>query len=200
MAKTATKPAKSDDFNWQDHLDEFKDYIVEDLWPLVRPVEEFTLNPVNSLIHTDADLQQTAASLKEFKQRQALVYNKNNKQITAGNGRYLAATNILKWKYLAFVGEEDDLLTATRWGIADNLTGRAAQFDLTNVGDMMKSMDEQDGLSIPGMTEAIFESWTDDDPIGEDGDGSDKDWEEFNEDIETTHQCPKCGFEFSPNQ
>jgi hypothetical protein len=197
MAKPKVKGVQEKEektFDWQAHVDEFRDYISEDLWPLVKPVEWYHVNPVNSLEHTDTDLDMTAASLREFGQRSTVFYNKTSMKISAGNGRYLAATKKLGWKYMAFAGEEDDLLTETRWGLADNLTGRAAKFNIKNAAEMVKSMGDE-GKSIPGMTDEIFNGWTDDDPIGEDGPPDD--WQEYDESLETSHICPKCGFEYS---
>lgn len=187
------------EFDWQAHLDEFRDHIIEDLWPLVKPMDWFKLNPVNSLMHNNLDVDQTAESLKQFKQRSPLVYNENNSQLTAGNGRYMAAEK-LGWKYLAFVGENDDLETAIRYGLADNLTGRRAEWDLVNARKLVEELGEADALLVPGMTNAIFDQWKELDPLGEDGSELPEDWQEFDEEIETEHECPKCGYNFTDNK
>ena len=47
------------------------------------------------------------------------------------------------------------------------------------------------------MTEEIFANWTEDDPIGPE-ETPPENWQEFDENIETTHECPRCGYNFTP--
>lgn len=129
-------------------IEEEKHNIIDDLLLFKRPVGDVNINPVNSLVHGDAEIEEMAAGLAEFGQRMPIFINKNSNQITAGNKRFLAAKK-LGWTHIAVIGEEDDLMTSTRWGLSDNLLSRHSSWNLTNVPEMIKAMGD-DGKQFQG--------------------------------------------------
>lgn len=129
----------------------FAKYIIEDLWPHARPIDDLKIDPANAMRHEDQDLNETASSLHEFKQRTPIVINTTDDKniIEKGNGTWLAAKR-LGWTHIAAVGQADDPMTHVRYGIADNATGRIAEWDAETLDALLQQQD--DPTSVPGVT------------------------------------------------
>jgi len=125
-------------------------WIVPDLRPFAIPLNELNLDPANALQHDEEDLPQTRASLREFGQREPIIVNRNTMTIENGNGRWLCAKD-LGWSHIAAVLVDDDNITAVRYAIATNATGRLAKWDW---GVLLRLHDglPEDKQSIPGLT------------------------------------------------
>ena len=104
-------------------------WIAEPLRPLAEPLERLTVDPQNARTHDAANVAAIAASLKQFGQLQPVVVNRENHQIIAGNGRFLAARDKLGWSHLAVVWVEHDPSAQRGYSVADNRTAELAGWD-----------------------------------------------------------------------
>ena len=150
--------------------------IIEDLWPFARPIDDCKIDPANAMRHKDEDLNETASSLHEFKQRTPIVVNTSDGKniIEKGNGTWLAAKR-LGWTHIAAVGQDDDPVTHVRYGIADNATGRIAKWDVETLDTLLGQMD--DPTSVPGVTAEMAEQVADELKALANGSGEEKDTE-----------------------
>lgn len=126
-------------------------YISPDLLPFAKPIDDAKPAVVNSLVHTHDDLSAIADSLLEFGQREPIFINLNTNEIESGNGRWLAARNLLGWTHMAMIGEADTPETSKRWNIAANATGRIAEFNF----DMLRKIIDPNS-PVPGVTDEFL--------------------------------------------
>ncbi len=150
--------------------------IIEDLWPHARPIDECKIDSANAMRHNDEDLNETASSLHEFKQRTPIVINTSDGKniIEKGNGTWLAAKR-LGWTHIAAVGQDDDPVTHVRYGIADNATWRIAKWDIQTLDAHLQQQD--DPTSVPGVTAEMAEQVAADLKALANGDGKGEDTE-----------------------
>ena len=104
--------------------DSFEDF---GMTPCVVPIEQLTPYARNSRTHSDVQIAEIAASIKEFGWRQGIAIDEDN-TIRAGHGRYLAAQKLGLEKVPCLRGK----LTETQWRayvIADNRLAEKAGWD-----------------------------------------------------------------------
>ena len=155
-------------------------------WPIanVKPY------PKNPRAISDKAIEKVANSLHDFGFRQPIVVDKDG-VVIAGHTRLLAAERLGYQTVPVHVAKDLDAKKARAYRLADNKTGELADwldvllaeevaaleidgFDLTRFGF------EEDGLDkLAGAAES---------PDG---------FDEFGDNIETEHQCPKCGYKWS---
>jgi hypothetical protein len=127
------------------------DHIAEDLRVLARPLADFHLDPKNARKHDEKNIGAIAARLREFGQRKPIVVNRQNMEIEAGNGTFLAAQQ-LGWTHLAAVLVEDDPTYSNGFKIADNRTAEMAEWDL----DILDSLLGEIKDSSPGLYDDLL--------------------------------------------
>lgn len=115
--------------------------VVDDLIPLLIPVEEITPAEKNPMDHDQASLEAIAVSLQRFKQRKPIVVNRRNREIEAGNGTFVAATRLLKWTHIAAVFVEDDSESQNGYAIADNRTAQLSNWDILVLGPQLEQLE-----------------------------------------------------------
>lgn len=104
-------------------------YIAEDIRGLALPIATLVPDPKNARSHDKDNLAAIKASLAKFGQRRPIVINvANGSVIEAGNGVYLAATE-LGWTHLAAVRVHDDPANQTGYALADNRTAELADWN-----------------------------------------------------------------------
>lgn len=171
------------------------DHIVEPLRPLAVEVKELAPDPQNARLHPIQNMKAIKESLRRFGQRKPLVVRREGMVVEAGNGT-LEAAKALGWSHVAAVLVDDDATTATGFAIADNRTGELATWDEAALaqllGEISSEIPEVDlgfseedlasVLSAPASSEALTPP---------------ESFPEIGEDIETKHECPKCGYEWS---
>lgn len=167
------------------------EYIMEDINNLIPYAR-------NARTHSDAQVLQIAASIREFGfLNPILIDDKNN--IIAGHGRVLAARK-LGLKEVPCVLH--DHLTETQrkaYILADNKTALNAGWDedllrleLRELGDMGFDL-ELTGFGLDEVGTMILEG----DGLDAHGDGP----EEIDPDsYDLSHRCPRCGFEFDDDK
>lgn len=119
------------------------DHIVADLRSLAVPIADLVPDPANALKHGDKDLTGTAASMRVYKVRTPLVVNRTNNVVLKGNGS-LEAAKRNGWMHLPVVWVDDDPATAAGYSIADNHTGRQAEWDKEALDKLLRSVNTED--------------------------------------------------------
>lgn len=131
-------------------------YISPELQYLAKPLALFTLEPLNSKIHDEADLPLHQASLREFGIRRVLVARAADRVLEAGNG---AAQAIQRngWLYAPIALEDDSRERAQAFGLADNGVGALAAWSEANLAQIRQDIGELDlELDLDGMTERFL--------------------------------------------
>ena len=118
-------------------------YIAEALRPFAEPLAGLELDPKNARKHSNANILAIAASLKTFQQNQLIVVNRRNRQIVAGNGRYMAAQH-LGWTHIAVLWVDQDAASQTGYSIADNRTSDLADWDTDFLVQAMQQIEQAD--------------------------------------------------------
>jgi ParB-like chromosome segregation protein Spo0J len=155
-----------------------------------RPLAGLIPAARNARTHSDAQIDQIAASIKEWGWTMPLLVDEEGK-IIAGHGRVLAAVRL---------GIEDvPVMVARGWSdaqkraylIADNKLALNAGWDETllrlEIGDLgVAGFDiTRMGFSVEELTKLSASG------------APPEEFAEYGEDIPTEHQCPKCGFVWS---
>jgi hypothetical protein len=143
--KKASKPAPSPTAPSGDTAggDVALSYIAEPLRPFAEPLASLELDPKNARKHSNANILAIAASLKKFQQNQLIVVNRRNRQIVAGNGRYMAAQH-LNWTHIAVLWVDQDPASQTGYSIADNRTSDLADWDADFLVQAMSEIEKAD--------------------------------------------------------
>ena len=146
----------------------------------------------NSRVHSDEQIAQIMASIKEFGFTNPVLIDSDN-QIIAGHGRVIAAQR-LEMKIVPTITLEH-LTDAQKkaYVIADNKLALNAGWD----PEMLRIELDDLGLSSFDLTLTGF-SKNEIERINESLDVEPpSDFSEFDEGIETQYQCPKCKYEWS---
>jgi ParB-like chromosome segregation protein Spo0J len=157
-----------------------------------RSVADLIPYASNSRTHSDAQVAQIAASIKEFGWTNPILIDGEN-TIIAGHGRLLAARKLGMDKVPAIVLDHLTKPQQRALVIADNQLALNAGWDM----DMLKAeiedlkLDDFD-ISILGFDASALDKMLDD-AIPQEA------LDEFKEVDEEAlgHSCPKCGFEFN---
>lgn len=132
-------PATADRFPW----------MLADLQPLAVPLEEVQLDPRNARSHGGRSTDAQMASLRSFGQVKAIIGNRRNRQIVAGNGLYIAMSELRKqepgrWTHIAVAwGDYTDEQQA-RLALADNRTAELSTWDEAVLAEISEQFAEQD--------------------------------------------------------
>lgn len=146
----------------------------------------------NSRTHSDAQVQQIASSIKEFGFTNPILIDETNK-IIAGHGRLKAAQLLeiaevpcIRLSHLTEIQKK-------AYVIADNKIALNANWDIELLNLELSEL-KIDNFDIPliGFTDNEIQEINNSlalTPIDE--------FKEYDEDIETQYECPKCKFEWS---
>lgn len=155
-----------------------------------RPLAELFPYARNARTHSDAQIAQIAASIREWGWTIPVLVDEEG-QLIAGHGRVLAARQL---------GIETvPVMTARGWSeakirayrIADNKLGLNSGWDDELLAlELADLRDLGAALDLTGFDTASLESLLA-------GPKSPEGFDEYDENIETEHECPKCGFKWS---
>jgi hypothetical protein len=122
------------------------------LMPLATPVDNLVLDPLNTRLHPERNLEAIKASLIAYGQVKPIVVRKQNNVVVAGNGTLRAAKS-LGWDQIAAVFVEMTDVEAAGYGLADNRTAELAKWDFEVISRIDKILSEHGHTA---------EGWTDD--------------------------------------
>lgn len=155
-----------------------------------RPLDELFPYARNARTHSDAQIAQIAASIREWGWTIPVLIDEQG-ELIAGHGRVLAARQL---------GIETvPVMTARGWSetkirayrIADNKLGLNSGWDDELLGLELADLRALGApLDLTGFDAASVELLVA-------GPKSPDDFGEYDESIETEHECPKCGFKWS---
>lgn len=165
-----------------------------EMWPLdrLRPYER------NARVHSDEQLQQIAASIREFGFTAPILVDSTD-GILAGHGRLEAAKELGLAEVPVVVLDHLDAKQRRAYVLADNKLALNAGWDMSLLQQEVMALNLADfDLSLLGWSDDEMASLLDPEGIDEPGkeyDGA----EEYSEDefSEFEHKCPRCGFEFN---
>jgi len=140
--------------------------------------------------HSGIQIEHLKRSLSDFNQVKNVVIWNN--QIVCGNGLIMAAKE-LGWQEInALDVSHLTKKQAKALLIADNKTAEMAIPDIDLLSALLEDF-ECPVIDIPGITEDIMKSLEKSQPKTPPPD----DFKEYDENIETEHECPKCGYKWS---
>ena len=164
-------------------------HIPEELRSLAVPVERLTPDLNNAVDHDERNLDVIRESMKRFGQDQLLVVQKQGMIVRKGNGRLTCAKE-LGWTHVAvLVVDESDVDAAAR-ALADNRSSELNRWNFSRLSEQLAALKLDDwDLDELGWGESDLDKIAPAKPPDE--------FPECDEDIETEHVCPKCGYQYS---
>lgn len=148
----------------------------------------------NAKLHSEEQVAQIAASIREFGFNSPVLIDKEN-GIIAGHGRVLAARKLgleqvpcIRLSHLTDTQRRAYILADNRLGE----TGGGWQWELVKLEVDQLTVEGLE-LDLVGFTQADIDRML---VTGREDDAP-EDFPEASEDIETEHQCPKCGYAWS---
>jgi ParB-like chromosome segregation protein Spo0J len=156
-------------------------------------IADLSQDPANARLHPERNLAAITASLRRFGQQTPIVVDKSN-VVRKGNGT-LQAAMAMGWDEIDCIRTELTSSDAIAYAIADNRTSELAEWDEDILAAQLQGLltDDEALLEAAGFTEGELEKILDD-AIDEE---SPEDFGEVDEDIDTEHECPKCGYKWS---
>ena len=152
----------------------------------------------NARTHSPAQVAGIAGSIREFGFNNPVLIDKDN-GIIAGHGRVLAAQQLgletvpcLRLRHLtktqrkAYILADNRLAELSQWD-TEMLALEIADLRLDDVDLELLGFDEDALVDLLGQVET-------------DTDTSPDEFKEMDEDIDTDHECPKCGYRWSGGQ
>lgn len=124
-------------------------WIGADLQSLAVPLQEVQLDPKNARSHGGRSTASQIESLKSFGQVKPIVGNRRNRQIVAGNGLYIAVSELRKldpsrWTHIAVAWGDYDAKQQARLALADNRTAELSSWDDAALAEISAAFDEAD--------------------------------------------------------
>ena len=158
-----------------------------------RDIETLIPYARNSRTHSDAQITQIAASIKEWGFTNPILVDTDN-EIIAGHGRLLAAKKLNLKEVPCILADGWTEAQKKAYVIADNKLALNADWDSQMLALELTELDDVKfdlnliGFSVEELSD-IFET----DSFKDIPD----DFQEFDEEIETDKTCPKCGYTWS---
>lgn len=162
-----------------------------EMWPIdrLKPYER------NARTHSAEQVAQLAASIVEFGFVNPILVDSHD-GIIAGHGRLTAAKDLGMSEVPVVVLDHLSPRQRRAYIIADNKLALNAGWDASLLQEEIVGLNLEDfDLSVLGFDERELSGFLD--PEGIDEDDSPDEFNEVDEDLETEHRCPSCGYEWS---
>jgi ParB-like chromosome segregation protein Spo0J len=154
-------------------------------------ITELSLDPSNVRKHSRRNLDAIKASLRKFGQQKPFVVDAKG-IVLAGNGTLTAAQE-LGWTEIQIVRTELEGVEAIMFAIADNRTAELAEWEEDKLNAVLKSLQDE-GVDL------VDVGYSPEDVKIEAEKEAPQEFAEVDENIETEHNCPKCGYKWSGGQ
>jgi ParB-like chromosome segregation protein Spo0J len=158
---------------------------------LVERVEigRLVKDPRNARLHPERNMEAIVASLKRFGQQRPIVAQRDG-TVLAGNG-VLAGALALGWTDVIVRWTDLTGADAMAYALADNRSSELAEWDFPALKDQLQELDTGDfDMTATGWNDKELEFlMTVAAPPDE--------FATVDENIDTQHRCPKCGYEYS---
>jgi hypothetical protein len=157
-------------------------------------VTELVANPRNPNKHSDKQVALLAKIIRHQGWRSPITVSNRSGFVVTGHGRLQAA--ILLGEQLVPVDRQDFASEADEWAhlVADNRIAELADADQGMIADLLGELDaggldmDLTGFDMDALKELMEAPQQPDAP---------EDFPAVDENIETEHQCPKCGYQWS---
>jgi ParB-like chromosome segregation protein Spo0J len=157
-------------------------------------VTSLVANPRNPNKHSDKQVALLAKVIRHQGWRAPITVSKRSGFIVTGHGR-LAAAILLQVEQVP-IDEQDFATEADEWAhlVADNRIAELADADRSMIADLLGELDaggldmDLTGFDMEALEELMKPPSQPDAP---------EDFPAVDENIETEHQCPKCGYQWS---
>ena len=157
-------------------------------------VTELVANPRNPNKHSDKQVALLAKIIRHQGWRSPITVSNRSGFVVTGHGRLQAA--ILLGEQLVPVDRQDFASEADEWAhlVADNRIAELADADKSMIAELLKELDsggldmDLTGFDMDALDELMKSPPQPDAP---------EDFPAVDENIETEHQCPKCGYQWS---
>lgn len=155
----------------------------------INDIKEYENNPRNN----EEAVDYVAESIEKFGFKVPVIVDKDN-VIVAGHTRIKAAKKLGYDKVPCIVADDltEEQIKAFR--LADNKTSEFAEWDFEKLEEELRE------LNFSNIDMSLFNfdlSFEDELEPKEDEEKAPESFDEYDEEIETKHQCPKCGYEWS---
>ena len=154
--------------------------------------EDLIKNPRNPNTHPQNQIEALAKIIQKQGWRAPITVSKRSGFIVKGHGRLEAAIfaglNEVPVDYQSYENE------AAEWAdlVADNRLSELSTMNNDMLNELLQEISEAEDFDfdLTGYDESILDSiLEEEDPPS--------DFDEYDEDIETTHECPQCGYKWS---
>jgi ParB-like chromosome segregation protein Spo0J len=153
------------------------------------PVERLIPYARNARTHSEAQIAQIAASIQEFGFNVPILVEPGA-GILAGHGRLMGAQKLGLPEVPVIVLEHLTETQRRAYILADNKLALNAGWDMAMLTDELAQLAEQISVELMGFDAAEFEAMLKKlEPPDE--------FPEYDENVETQHECPKCGYRWS---
>lgn len=149
--------------------------------------DDLELDNTNARIHDENNIRVLAASLQQFGQRKPIVITATN-IVVAGNGT-LQAAQLLGWEHILCVRVpiEWSIERIQAYALTDNRTAELAEWDTGALREQLDSLEALYDIESLGFASYLDMQET----------SLVKEFKDFSGDLTTTHQCPKCKYEWN---
>jgi len=125
------------------------DWMLPGLLPLAEPLESLRLDPRNARSHGGRSTESQIESLKSFGQVKPIIGNRRNHEIVAGNGLYIAMSELHKreparWTHIAVAWGDYDEKTQAKLALADNRTAELSSWDDAALAEVCQLIEDED--------------------------------------------------------
>lgn len=153
----------------------------------IVPIASIVLDPSNARKHSKKNLEAIKGSLARFGQQKPIVISKDS-IVIAGNGT-LEAARALGWTDIEVKRSQLAGSDITAYAIADNRSGELADWAPDVLSETLKALQSEFDLGEIGfdkddLTKLVKQEYLEE-PIKE---------KELDENIQTNHECPSCGY------
>lgn len=152
----------------------------------IDELKEYENNPR----HNENAVIPVMNSIKEFGFKIPIIIDKNN-VIIAGHTRIEAAKRLELEKVPCIVADDLSEEQIKAFRLVDNKTSEYAEWDFKKLEEELLE------LNIADFDMSIYDFNLSFEDGLESQEESPESFDEYDEDIETKHQCPKCGYEWS---
>jgi hypothetical protein len=160
-------------------------------------IDSIQLDPANLRRHPDRNLAKIKGSLVRFGQQRPILVDGRG-IVLAGNGTLTAARE-LGWTQIQILRTNLTGSEATAYAIADNRTAEVAEWDSAALAEVLNALRAEDAdlADASGFSLNELAALVSGDPPTSESPESPDEFPEYGDDIQTEHQCPKCGYQWS---
>lgn len=170
----------------------------DDLPTVMVPISKLVHDPENARVHPTRNREAIRAALAEFGQQEPIVIAKDGKTVIAGNGQLDEAIE-LGWDEIWATKFPGTPKQARAYGFIDNRSSDLSEFDPAKLLAALRQISADNLLDAVAFRENEIQDLLASMKPPQMG-GPPPEFPAYDEDLETDHECPECGYEWSGGQ